>query len=571
MSLFKRIESRVAGWAAAHCPGVSLAGAVKPCQDPRHGHFQANLAMPAAKLLGRNPREIGAELAAWCAADPGLEPPEVAGPGFVNFRFKPEAILEAVTTLRDGGSLGLSPVPAEGTTVIDFSAPNVAKSMHVGHIRSTILGDTLARVLRAIGQPVVTDNHIGDWGTQFGKILLGYKRAGCPPLDPQNAIAQMEKLYQETHKACEADEALLAKAREELVQLQNGDPENLRLWTLFRDYSQKEFDAIYERLGVRFDYTLGESFYNPWLKEVVQDLRARGIARDSEGAAVVFFDDIPELKETPFLVEKSDGAALYATTDLATIRHRVDTFGAKRMIYVTDGRQQLHFKQLFATARRWGYQGVRFEHAWFGSILGKDKKPLKTRDGTPLKLRDLLDEAEKRAGDILQEKRPDLDPAKARNLARIIGIGALKYADQSQNRNLDYVFDWEKLLAFDGNTAPYLINAYVRTRSILRKAGDVPFHDAPLSWEHELDLELARKILDFADVVELVAQELRPHHLCGYLYELASLFHRFFEHCPVLQASRPDLVKSRLQLCQLAGDVLAKGLGLLGIDVVEEM
>ncbi|MFH1066473.1 MAG: arginine--tRNA ligase [bacterium] len=571
MSLLQRLEKKIAPWATQHCPDVSApaSGWVTPCQDPRFGHFQTNLAMVAAKQMKRNPREFAQELVAFCASDPWLEPPQIAGPGFVNLTFSREGIRQAFADLLKDLRLGVPEAEPKETCVVDFSSPNVAKAMHVGHIRSTILGDSLARLLRALGHKVVTDNHLGDWGTQFGKILLGYKQAGSPTLDQQNAIAQMEEFYRTTHQACEKDDALLAQAREELLKLQSGDAENLRLWNLFRELSQKEFDAIYERLGVKFDYTLGESFYNPWLKEIAQELLEKGIAEKSQGATVVFFPGVKELEDKPFLIEKSDGAALYATTDLATIRYRVREFQPDAMIYVTDGRQQLHFNQLFHAARRWGYN-MRFEHAWFGSILGKDKKPLKTRDGSPIKLRELLDEAETRATAILQEKRPDLPAEKAVRLAKVIGIGALKYADLAQNRNLDYVFDWDKLLAFDGNTAPYLINAYVRTRSILRKAGAVEKSDV-LQMEHELDFELTRKLIDFGDAVILAADELRPHHLCGYLYDLASLFHRFFEHCPVLQAGSEDLKQTRLRLCQKTGDVLAKGLNLLGIETVEEM
>lgn len=573
MSLSKRLEKLVSSWAEKNCPEVlsSQDELIKPCQEAKFGHFQTNLAMVAAKKLKRNPRELAQEIVKHSASDPWLEPVQIAGQGFVNFTFSKKGTLAAFNEFLKDKHLGIPQADKPETSIVDFSSPNVAKSMHVGHIRSTILGWSISQLLRALGNKVVTDNHLGDWGTQFGKILLGYKKAGCPPLDSQNAIAQMEKFYQETHQACEKDEKLLEQARQELVKLQSGDKENLRLWQLFRDYSQKEFDVIYKRLGVSFDRTLGESFYNPWLKDVVVDLKKKGIAQESQGAIVIFFPGVKELEDKPFLIEKSDGAALYATTDLATIQYRAKEFHSDEMIYVTDGRQQLHFNQLFHAAKRWGYDNIRFEHAWFGSILGKDKKPLKTRDGTPLKLRELLDEAESRADAILKEKRPDLSEEKAKNLAKVIGIGAVKYADLMQNRNIDYIFDWDKLLAFDGNTAPYLINAYVRTRSILRKSDAKPDLKKSLSAEHELDFDLMRKLIDFGDMVSLAAAELRPHYLCTYLYELASLFHRFFENCPVLKASSEELKNSRLVLCQFTGDILAKGLDLLGIEIVEEM
>lgn len=574
MSLLHRLEPIVLEWVHANCPSLETSGQtaslVQPCKDPRHGHFQSNAAMVAAKVLKKNPRELAAQLAEHCAKNPSLLPPQIAGPGFVNFVFKPEAVAAAAAELLGDARLGIPQTSQPKTIVVDFSSPNVAKSMHVGHIRSTILGASISELYAALGHKVIRDNHLGDWGTQFGIILLGYKLKGQPPLDIDNAIDQMEKLYKETNALCDADENLRAQAREELVKLQSGDPDATRLWKLFIDYSRKDFEKMYARLGVKFDHWLGESFYNPWLKEVVDELLWKKIAEKSEGAVVVFFPENEKMKDKPFLIQKSDGASLYATTDLATVRYRVLEWKSDVIVYVTDGRQQLHFQQLFATCQRWGFGEVKFEHAWFGSILGQDRKPFKTRSGETVKLRDLLDEAETRAAAILKEKRADLDETKARELARVIGIGALKYADQLQNRNLDYIFDWDKLLAFDGNTAPYLINAYVRTRSILRKAEEA-VTPGPILLVHALDDELSRKLLDFGDVVTLAAEELRPHHICGYLYDLASLYHRFFEHCPVRQAETPELRASRLRLCRLTGDVLARGLSLLGIQTVEEM
>jgi len=573
MSLLHRLEPIVLEWVRANCHSIETgqsSALIQPCKDPRHGHFQSNAAMVAAKVMKKNPRELAAQLAEHCAKSPVLEPPQVAGPGFVNFVLKPEVIVAATEELFGDERLGIPQARQPKTVVVDFSGPNVAKSMHVGHIRSTILGATIAELFAALGHKVIRDNHLGDWGTQFGIILLGYKRNGQPQLDANDAIGQMEKLYKETNALCDTDENLRAQAREELVKLQSGDPDSTELWKLFIDYSRKDFERVYERLDVKFDHWLGESFYNRWLKEVVDELLEKGIAQKSEGAVVVFFPQNEKMKDKPFLIQKSDGASLYATTDLATVRYRVNEWKADTIVYVTDGRQQLHFQQLFATCQRWGFGNVKFDHAWFGSILGQDRKPFKTRSGETVKLRDLLDEAESRAAAILKEKRADLDDEKAKQLARIIGIGALKYADQLQNRNLDYIFDWDKLLAFDGNTAPYLINAYVRTRSILRKAEDA-VTPGPILLTHALDDELSRKLLDFGDVVTLAAEELRPHHICGYLYDLASLFHRFFEHCPVRQAETPELRASRLRLCRLTGDVLARGLNLLGIQTVEEM
>jgi arginyl-tRNA synthetase len=572
MSLQAHLESVIRQWLQATQLTVSGGPWVKACQDERFGHFQTNVAMPAGKSLKKNPRSLAQELAQWFAADRDLAQVTIAGPGFVNFTFTPDAIARSLAALSVDPRLGVAPALTVKKIVLDFSAPNVAKEMHVGHIRSTVQGEALARLLTAQGHTVIRDNHLGDWGTQFGKIILGYRRAGSPPLTVDGAMAEMERLYQETHRACEADPALLEAARLELVKLQQGDTDSVALWKKFRELSQAAFDQIYARLGVRFDYTLAESFYNPWLNEVVDDLLAKGIARADKGAVVVYFDE-PELKEHPFLIRKSDGASLYATTDLATIRYRVAEFHADALVYVTDGRQQLHFKQLFATARRWGYP-QELEHVWFGAITGSDHKPLKTRDGTPVKLRNLLDEAEARAAKILREKRADIDDAKLREIARVIGSGALKYADQAQNRNLDYVFDWDRMLAFDGNTAPYLLNAYVRTRSILRKASPSAAGAtvaAPFLLREPAEQDLARKLLAFGDAVQTAAAEYRSHHVCNYLFELAALFHRFFEHCPVLKADGDELQASRLRLCQLTGDILKRGLWLLGIETVEEM
>ncbi len=578
----QKLTDLVQSWIDKNLPASPAGSVVQPCNDPQFGHYQSNVAMGAAKALKKNPREIAASLVEHCQSADFIEPPEIAGPGFVNFTFKPECLEQALIDLAIDPALGITPAASPQTIVVDFSAPNVAKEMHVGHIRSTILGDCISRILSAKHHQVIRDNHIGDWGTQFGKLILGYQDRGKPELPTTEALAMMQEIYQTTHQACEQDEAKLAQARLELKKLQAGDAENLEIWKLFRDRSQSAFDSIYQRLNVHFDHTLGESFYNPWLKSTVEELHAQGIAKESEGAKVVFFTE-EELQDHPFLIEKSDGAALYATTDLATLKYRIEEWKAEEVIYVTDGRQQLHFKQLFATASQWGLN-VNCQHVWFGAILGQNKKPLKTREGNPIRLRDLLDEAEQRAEAILKEKRSDIPDDEAKSMSRIIGIGALKYADLSQNRNLDYVFDWDKLLAFEGNTAPYLLNAYVRTRSILRKAEDhqpsapasgqsrpqrvsgINFH---LQMPHEQ--ALARLLLEYGSTIDLVTREYRPHLLCGYLYEVASMFHKFFEHCPVLKAESDELRDSRLALCQLTGDVLKHGLDLLGIETLEKM
>jgi len=582
MSLQTQLDQLLHAWIQVHAPDLPPGSWAKPCQDPRFGHFQTNLALTAAKRLQRNPRDLAQSIATHCAQDTALEPCEIAGPGFVNFRFTRAALEQAAARLLLDPAEAVHPEPRSRSIVLDFSGPNVAKEMHVGHIRSTILGEALARILTALGHRVIRDNHLGDWGTQFGKMILGYKNAGRPPLDPATAIAAMEGFYKSTHEACESDPALLEQARQELVKLQNGDAENTEIWKTFRGLSQSAFDAIYQRLGTTFDHTLAESFYNPWLNEVVDDLLAKGVARESDGAIAVFHDPAQPREKSPFLVKnkdqwidvpllvrKKDGAALYATTDLATVRYRVQEWQAEELIYVTDGRQQQHFAQVFDTCRRWGFS-PGLHHVWFGAVLGADGKPLKTRDGTPLKLRDLLDEAESRAAAILRDKRPDWPADKLLEAARVIGIGALKYADLAQNRNLDYTFDWDKLLAFDGNTAPYVLNAYVRTRSILRKAPPLPA-SAALTFAETVEDDLARQLLALGDVLHAVTAEYRPHLLCAYLYETAALFHQFFERCPVLKAESEALRDSRLALCHLTGLTLQRGLGLLGIETLEEM
>ena len=567
MSLRAELEARVQTWAQKHFPQIGSGPWVRACTDPRHGHFQTHLPMVAAKQVGENPRDIASRLAKECAPPPNWETPEVAGSGFVNYRVQPAAVAQAVESLRKDPSLGITATTKPETIVIDFSSPNIAKAMHVGHIRSTLLGDTLSRLLTRCGHKVIRINHLGDWGTQFGKLLLAYRNAGRPPLDPSRSIEQLEEFYKKGHEESEADPAKMELARAELAALQSGEPQRTQDWKHFCQRSSEHFQEIYRRLGVTFDLEKGESSYQSQLSIVVDDLLKKGIAEQSQGAVVV---KNPKISEEPFLIRKSDGAFLYGTTDLAALQSRILELHADRIIYVTDGRQQLHFQWLFDTAIRWG-KTVPLEHVWFGSILGPDRKPLKSRDGSPIKLIDLLNEAKDRAKKILLEKRPDLDEKTLETKSELLGIASLKYADQMPGRNLDYVFTWEKLLAFDGNTAPYILNAYVRSRSILRKAGvnAPPSHKIHL--EEPAEEELSRHLLRFSDVIELAASDRKPHHLCGYVFETAGLFHRFFENCPVLQAKTQSLQESRLTLTGLTGDVLRDGLNLLGISTLEEM
>ena len=567
MSLRAELEARVQTWAQTHFPQIGSGPWVRPCTDPRHGHFQTHLPMVAAKQVGENPRDIASRLAKECTPPPNWETPEVAGSGFVNYRVQPAAVAQAVESLRKDLSLGVSTTTKPETIVIDFSSPNIAKAMHVGHIRSTLLGDTLSRLLTRCGHKVIRINHLGDWGTQFGKLLLAYRNAGRPPLDPFRSIELLEEFYKKGHEESEADPAKMELARAELAALQSGEPERTQDWKHFCQRSSEHFQEIYRRLGVTFDLEKGESSYQSQLSRVVDELLRYGIAEQSQGAVVV---KNPKISEEPFLIRKSDGAFLYGTTDLAALQSRILELHADRIIYVTDGRQQLHFQWLFDTAIRWG-KTVPLEHVWFGSILGPDRKPLKSRDGSPIKLIDLLNEAKERAKKILLEKRPDLDEKSLEIKSELLGIASLKYADQMPGRNLDYVFTWEKLLAFDGNTAPYIINAYVRSRSILRKAGVNTPPSYKIQLEEPAEEELSRHLLRFSDAIELAASDRKPHHLCGYLFETAGLFHRFFENCPVLQAKTQSLQESRLTITGLTGDVLRDGLNLLGISTLEEM
>jgi arginyl-tRNA synthetase len=568
------IQQRLRTAVAAVLPDADLSTVlVRPCPDPKFGDYQSNVLMGLAKARRMNPRQLATEVSAkldlseWCAKV------EIAGAGFLNFHLHPSALLATLRAAAAGQHLFFTPATDSRSVVIDFSSPNVAKPMHVGHIRSTILGECLSRLFRLLGHRVVTDNHIGDWGTQFGKLLVGWKHHLNREALSADPIGEMERLYKLINAASEADPAVLESARQELVKLQAGDAENLAIWKEMIALSQHQFDTIYGRLGVKFDQTLGESFYNPRLKGVVNELVSKGLARESEGAQVVFFDDIPALKDHPAIIQKSDGAANYATTDLATLAYRLETWNPAEIVYVTDGRQQLHFNQIFTIFQRWHPETrVRLSHVWFGSILGDDGKPFKTRSGETVKLADLLDEAEERGFKAVTEKNPDLDEARRKEIARVVGLGAVKYADLLPNRQSDYVFSWDKMLALNGNTAPYLQYAYARIRSIFRKGGSVEGAPTPdiSGLNAPEETALAKHLLNFGIVLEAAAEDYRPNFLCNYLYELAGHFTRFYENCPVLKAEG-ETRASRLALCDLTARVLRQGLEILGIETLEQM
>jgi arginyl-tRNA synthetase len=445
--------------------------------------------------------------------------------------------------------------------------------MHVGHIRSTFLGDSLARALRLLGHQVITDNHIGDWGTQFGKLLVGWKKFLNVEALKADPISEMERLYKFVDAAGKSDAAVLEEARLELVKLQSGDVENLKIWREMIALSEKQFDEMYSRLGIQFDFTYGESFYNDRLKPLVDEFLQKNIARESEGAIAIFFEEIPQLKEKPALIRKSDGGFNYSTTDLATLSFRLEHWRPDTIVYVTDDRQQLHFQEIFAAFRKWQPDAkTRLAHVWFGKILGEDGKPFKTRSGETVKLADLLNEAEERAFRIVSEKNPDLPESSRREVARVVGLGAVKYADLLPNRQSDYVFSWDKMLALTGNTAPYLQYAYTRIRSIFRKldAADATPANQPLKLVAPEEVSLAKHLLNFGLTLEAVAEEYRPNFLCIFLYDLAGKFTAFYENCPVLKAD-PETRNSRLSLCDLTARVLKQGLDVLGIEVVEQM
>jgi len=611
----KQIELKLQQAVRTVLPGADVSTVlVRPCPDTKFGDYQTNALMSLAKSRQLNPRQFAGDVLAKLDVAEFCEKPEVVGAGFLNFRLKNSTIVQTLQSAARGEHLFFEKMgrdalprvqadqqvgPTVRTVVIDFSAPNVAKPMHVGHIRSTILGDCLARTLRLLGHRVITDNHIGDWGTQFGKLLVGWKKHLNAAALKADALAEMERLYKLVNAASETDEKILEEARQELVKLQSGNEENLKIWREMIALSQKQFDEIYSRLGVKFDHTFGESFYNLRLKPLVEELLSKGIARESEGALAIFFEDSTsagQLKEHPALIRKSDGGFNYTTTDLATLAYRIETWKPNEIIYVTDGRQQLHFQQVFAAFQKWmavecavsAQNRVRtrdatpkLAHVWFGSILGEDGKPFKTRSGDTVKLADLLDEAEERAFKIVSEKSPELSEATRREIARVVGIGAVKYADLLPNRQSDYVFSWDKMLALNGNTAPYLQYAYTRIKSIFRRgelheSQNVKVGDSQISslriekLSTPEEIALAKHLLNFGLTLEAVAGEYRPNFLCNYLFELAGRFTAFYENCPVLKAD-PAVRDSRLALCDLTARVLKQGLEILGIEVLEQM
>ena len=561
---------------------------IKPAQNADLGDYQANMAMPLAKPLKRKPPEVAAEIIAKIPGNDLIESMTIAGPGFINIRLKDSALSLQARAMAADSRLGVPLAASPLTYVVDYSGPNVAKPLHVGHLRSTIIGEALCRLLRFLGHSAIGDNHLGDWGTQFGMLLYGYKNlldAESFAANPVNELARLYRKVRELAKANDDDEAERGNSvadayRAETVKLHAGDPGNVALWQQFMPACMEEVDAIYRRLGVKFDHQHGESFYNPMLPDVVAGLLEKNLAERSEGAVI-----IREGEDKVSLIQKRDGAYTYTTTDLATIKYRVDTWQPHAMLYVVDFRQGDHFKNLFAAAKRWGYESVELTHVSFGSVLGEDGKPFQTRSGPTIGLHTLLDkavelglqkyEASYQERLTRDEDLPVLGDAEKREIAEVVGIGAVKYADLSQNRTSDYRFSFDKMLATDGNTATYMQYAYARCRSIFRK-GEIDverFRASPpeVLIETPFERSLILQLLRWSEALDVAAAEYMPHYLTSYLWDLSKAYSSFFVNCQVLKAESAALRDSRLLLCDLTARVIQRTLHLLGIGTVERM
>lgn len=560
---------------------------IKASSDSKFGDYQFNGSMGLAKEAKVSPRKVAEKIVEFFALPDVLEPVEIAGPGFLNLRIKTQWLAEKIQEMAADPRLGVLKPEKVKTFVIDFSSPNVAKPMHVGHLRSTILGDSLARTLRFFGHTVITDNHLGDWGTQFGIILYGYKHMLDEKAFQNEPVKELARLYVEVRKLFKTPEEIAKgvvdpvqnACRDETAKMHKGDQTNLDLWRKFMPVCLGEIDLVYQRLGVHFDHTYGESFYQPFLNKVVQDLSASGLARESEGALAIFLNE----DATPALIRKSDGAFTYMTTDLATIQYRVEQWKPDAILYVVDSRQSLHFSQLFQIAQQWLGQQTRLEHISFGSVLGADRKPIKTRSGDAVaSLDQLLDEAVRLAKEVYQaayhQEGETQSKESLEDLSRVgdvVGIGAVKYADLCQNRTSDYVFNWEKMMAMEGNTATYMQYAYARNRSIFRKGELNPdnYRNAliPVLLDTAEERGLALQLFRFEEALTLALVDYKPSLITSYLWDVAKAYSVFFQNCPVLKAPNEGIRQSRLLLCDLTARVLKQGLELLGISVLEKM
>ena len=555
--------------------GLTPAIQVENTRDKSHGDFASNIAMMLAKPAGMKPRDLAQKLIDALPADAGISKVEIAGPGFLNFFQNTDALAQRLDAALADARLSVRKAAAPQRVVIDLSSPNLAKEMHVGHLRSTIIGDAVGRVLEFLGDTVIRQNHVGDWGTQFG-MLLAYLEEN--PASAETELSDLEQFYRAAKGRFDESAAFADRARELVVKLQAGDAECLRLWSRFNEISLSHCQKVYDRLNVRLNPAdvKGESAYNAELPGIIEALRAKGLLTEDNGAQCVFLDEFKNAEGNPLpvIVQKAGGGYLYATTDLAAMRYRSQQLKADRALYFVDQRQALHFQMAFEVARRAGFvhEGMQLEHMGFGTMNGADGRPFKTRDGGTVKLIDLLDEAEQRAYALVKGKNPELDEAELRTIARAVGIGAVKYADLSKHRTSDYSFNFELMLSFEGNTAPYLLYAYTRVASVFRKLGcsmDEVAGSITLDAEHEQ--ALGAKLAQFAEVLNGVGEKGVPHLLCSYLYDLAGLFSSFYEHCPILSAESEAVKTSRLRLAALTGRTLKQGLELLGLETLERM
>ena len=565
-------QALIAAGAPADCePQVRQSAKVQ------FGDYQANGVMAVAKKLGMAPRQLAEQVLSHLDLNGIANKVEIAGPGFINIFLDPAFLADNVNRALQSERLGVTKPQAQ-TIVVDYSAPNVAKEMHVGHLRSTIIGDASVRTLEFLGHKVIRANHVGDWGTQFG-MLIAYLEKQQQENAGEMALADLEGFYREAKKHYDEDEAFAERARSYVVKLQGGDEYFLQMWRKLVDITMSQNQITYDRLNVTLtrDDVMGESLYNPMLPGIVADLKAKGLAVESEGATVVFLDEYKNKEGEPMgvIIQKKDGGYLYTTTDIACAKYRYETLHADRVLYYIDSRQHQHLMQAWTIVRKAGYvpDSVPLEHHMFGMMLGKDGKPFKTRAGGTVKLADLLDEALERARRLVAEKNPDMSADELENLAKVVGIGAVKYADLSKNRTTDYVFDWDNMLAFEGNTAPYMQYAYTRVLSVFRKAevDEQALAAAPVIITEAREAQLAARLLQFEETLTVVAREGTPHVMCAYLYDLAGLFSGFYEHCPIITAESDTARNSRLKLAQLTARTLKQGLDTLGIETVERM
>ena len=565
-------QALIAAGAPADCePQVRQSAKVQ------FGDYQANGVMAVAKKLGMPPRQLAEQVLTHLDLTGIASKTEIAGPGFINIFLEPAFLASHVDAALKSDRLGVAQPEAQ-TVVVDYSAPNVAKEMHVGHLRSTIIGDAAVRTLEFLGHKVIRANHVGDWGTQFG-MLIAYLEKQQQENAGEMALADLEGFYREAKKHYDEDEAFAERARSYVVKLQGGDPYFLEMWRKLVDITMSQNQLTYNRLNVTLtrDDVMGESLYNPMLPGIVADLKAKHLAVESEGATVVFLDEYKNKEGEPMgvIVQKKDGGYLYTTTDIACAKYRYETLHADRVLYYIDSRQHQHLMQAWTIVRKAGYvpDSVPLEHHMFGMMLGKDGKPFKTRAGGTVKLSDLLDEALERARRLVAEKNPDMPADELEKLANAVGIGAVKYADLSKNRTTDYIFDWDNMLAFEGNTAPYMQYAYTRVLSVFRKANidESVLANATVTITEDREAQLAARLLQFEETLTVVARDGTPHVMCAYLYDLAGLFSGFYEHCPILSAENESVRNSRLKLAQLTAKTLKLGLDTLGIETVERM